>query len=79
MGALCLAGKATQAAERMKLIPVDTVLYWTEDAPDAPDKARAFCQSRGVNSEQVKIVRAMHGDRKMVMVKVRAPCRLRVE
>ena len=63
----------------MKLIPVDTVLYWTEDAPGAPDKARAFCQSRGVTSDQVKIVRAMHGDRKMVMVKVRVPCRLRVK
>ena len=62
----------------MKLIPVGTVLYWTEDAPDAPDKARAFCRSRGVTSEQVKIVRAMHGDRQMIMVKVRTPCRLKV-
>ena len=74
-----MAGKATEAGERMKLIPVGTVIYWTEDAPDAPDKARAFCRSRGVTSEQVKIVRAMHGDRKMIMVKVRTPCRLKVE
>ena len=55
------------------------VIYWTDDAPDAPDKARAFCKSRGLTSDQVKIVRAMHGDRQMIMVKVRTPFRLKVE
>ena len=55
------------------------VLYWIEDAPDAPDKARAFCRSRGVTSEEVKIVRSMHGNRQMIMVKVRTPFRLKVE
>lgn len=63
----------------MKLAPIDTILYWTPDAPDAPDKARAFCKSRGVTSEQVKIVRGMHGGKRMVMVKVKVPCSLKVK
>ena len=62
----------------MKLIPVGTVIYWTEDAPDAPDKARAFCRSRGLTAEDVRLIKRMHGDRKMVMVEVRRSCKLKV-
>ena len=54
------------------------VIYWTDDAPDAPDKAREFCKSRGLTAEDVRLIKRMHGDSKMVMVEVRRPCRLKV-
>ena len=56
------------------------VIYWTEDAPGAPDKARAFCKSRGLTSEDVRLVRRHSPSlgRRMVMVEVKRPCKLKV-
>jgi len=54
------------------------VIYWTDDAPEGPDQARAFCKSRGLTSEDVRLVKRTHGDRKMIMVEVRRPCKLKV-
>ena len=33
------------------------VPFWTDDGPDAPAQARDFCKTRGLTSDQVKIVR----------------------
>ena len=54
------------------------VIYWTDDAPESPDLARAFCKSRGLTAEDVRLIKRMHGDRKMVMVEVKRPCKLKV-
>lgn len=60
---------------------VGDVIFWTDDAPDGPDIARAWCKSRGLTSDDVKLVKrdAPTLGRKMVMVEVKQPCKLKVE
>jgi hypothetical protein len=36
---------------------VGFVPFWTDDGPNAPGDARDFCTTRGLTSDQVKIVR----------------------
>jgi hypothetical protein len=56
------------------------VIFWIPDALDAGDRARAFCKSRGLSGEDVRIVRRAHDAwGKMVMAEVKRPCRLKVE
>lgn len=59
------------------MIKPGTVIYWTDEAPDAPDKAREFCRSRGLTADDVRIVKRRHGDDMMVMVEVKRPCKLK--
>jgi hypothetical protein len=48
------------------------VPFKTPDGPDAPAEAREFCRSRGLTSDQVKIVRR-NG---VVEVVVKIKCKL---
>lgn len=50
------------------------VPFWTDDTPTAPDEARAFCKSRGLTPDQVKIVRRDGA----VMVEVKKTCQLKL-
>jgi hypothetical protein len=36
---------------------VGFVPFWTDDGPNAATEARDFCKTRGLTSDQVKIVR----------------------
>ena len=57
------------------MIKEGDVLFWTPDAPDAADKARAFTRSRGLTADDVKLVKRTHEGRAMVMVIARDGCR----
>ena len=48
------------------------VPFRTDDGPNAADEARSFCKSRGLTSEQVKIVRRDGA----VEVEVKIKCRI---
>ena len=54
------------------MMPPGFVPYWTPDTPDAPDKAKEFCRTRGLTPNDVKIVRK---DGKVKVVVKRA-CKL---
>ena len=46
--------------------------FWTDDGPNAATEAREFCQTRGLTSDQVKIVRR-NG---RVEIEVKLPCQI---
>lgn len=55
------------------------VIYWTPDGDEAPKKARAFCRSRGLGREHVRIVkREVPHMGRMVVVEVAKRCRLKI-
>lgn len=55
------------------------VIYWTPDGDGAADKARAFCRSRGLSGDDVRLVKRTHAEMgRMVMVEVKRPCKLKV-
>lgn len=79
MGASRLASEAKEAGLRM-MKPGD-VIYWTDDTPQGPDLARAWCKTRGLSADDVRLVKRQAPilGRKMVMVEVKRECKLRVK
>ena len=51
------------------------VPFRTDDGPTAADEAREFCQTRGLTSDQVKIVRR-NGN---VEIEVKITCQLKTD
>ncbi len=56
------------------MIRPGTVIYQTPDSDEAPALAREFCRTRGLTSDDAKIIRR-NG---MIMVEVKRPCQLKV-
>lgn len=55
------------------------MIYWTPDGGDAPENARAFCRSRGLGREHVRIVKREVPDMgRMVVVEVTKRCKLKI-
>ena len=48
------------------------VPFFTDDGPDAADQARDFCKTRGLTSDQVKIV----GRNGRVEIEVKIKCQI---
>ena len=54
------------------------VLYASDDSEEAIAEAREYIRSRGLTRDDVRLIKRMHGDMKMVMVEVKRPCKLKV-
>lgn len=62
------------------MIAPGTTIYWTPDDPAAADKARAFCQSRGLTPDEARIVRRdVDHMGKMICVETKVKCSLRLQ
>jgi hypothetical protein len=56
------------------MIPPGMVLFHTPDSETAGDEARAFCKSRALTADDVRIIRRAG----MIQVETKRPCKVKV-
>jgi hypothetical protein len=52
--------------------------FWIPDSDTAPDEARAFCKSRGLSSEEARIIRRTIYGETRICVEIKKPSVLRL-
>ena len=67
-------GAQTGADQGVKMMPVGFIPWRTPDAPDAADRAKEFCRTRGLTANDVKL-RRVDGE---VIVEVIKECKCKV-